>query len=291
MADPPGAADNSSTDDGVADRARQEEEARQAEEEEEAEQAVEDAERWGLVLGLLLGSYLLSNLLDTRLIHLLVAVLLLGMVLLVVLGGQRTTPGLRRLNLASIVVVLVLGVVEAVHHSAVLLGLQSLAMAVTFATMLLIILVRLLRERLVTLGTVFGAIDVYVLLGFTFCWIYVALDAFGHGNFFVQTTTAKLPDFVYFSLITLTTVGFGDLTPAHEAARSLVAVEALLGQVLLVTLVARLVAMMGQRRDASMVLERRRQRNRRPRPPARRQADRPAAGGEEQSGAPPPSST
>jgi voltage-gated potassium channel Kch len=47
----------------------------------------------------------------------------------------------------------------------------------------------------------------------------------------------------YFSFVTLTTVGFGDVVPAAGTARTLVVVEALIGQIVLVTLVARLVSM------------------------------------------------
>ena len=56
---------------------------------------------------------------------------------------------------------------------------------------------------------------------------------------------AGLEKWVYFSFITLTTVGFGDITPISELAKRLVVIEAFVGQVFLITLVARLVSLWG----------------------------------------------
>ena len=72
-------------------------------------------------------------------------------------------------------------------------------------------------------------------------------------GFFAQPGPKTNVDFLYFSFITQTTVGYGDLTPGTDVGRVVVTFEALIGQVFLVTLVARLVSMYGTRRgrDAS----------------------------------------
>ena len=54
-------------------------------------------------------------------------------------------------------------------------------------------------------------------------------------------------DFLYFSFVTITTVGYGDLTAGTSTGRVLVTFEAMIGQIFLVTLVARLVSMYGRR--------------------------------------------
>jgi voltage-gated potassium channel Kch len=54
-------------------------------------------------------------------------------------------------------------------------------------------------------------------------------------------------DYTYFSFVTLTTVGYGDITAASDIAKRLVVVEAFIGQVFLITLVARLVSLWGKR--------------------------------------------
>jgi uncharacterized membrane protein len=99
----------------------------------------------------------------------------------------------------------------------------------------------------VNIETIAGAIDVYVLLGLIFSALYRAIASIGGTPFFVQTNHASANQFLYFSFVTQTTLGYGDLTPATNVGRSIVVLEALIGQVFLVTLVARLVSLMAAR--------------------------------------------
>ncbi|MFQ1002650.1 potassium channel family protein [Modestobacter sp. SSW1-42] len=103
---------------------------------------------------------------------------------------------------------------------------------------------RLLRHREVGLRTVTGAIAVYLLLPITFFFLFLGVEA-TQGDFFGRpegTTT-----FMYFSLATITTTGYGDLTPVTPLGRLLASAEALTGQLFLVTFVALLVGLFGQR--------------------------------------------
>jgi len=65
-------------------------------------------------------------------------------------------------------------------------------------------------------------------------------------SFFVQVQTPQTGDFVYFSYITITTTGYGDLTAASNFGRMLAASEALIGQLYLVSVVALLVGNVGR---------------------------------------------
>ena len=113
----------------------------------------------------------------------------------------------------------------------------------------IVILNRILRHETIGTETILGAVCVYVLLGIAFAGIFAAVDDFDHGSFFAQMQRpATNVEFLYFSFITMTTVGYGDLSPATDVGRVLVTFEALLGQVFLVTLVARLVSMYGVHR-------------------------------------------
>ena len=108
----------------------------------------------------------------------------------------------------------------------------------------------LYRRRTVDVHTVAGAICIYVLLGMMFAFAYAAIDAIDGRDFFVQTSHATLPNFLYFSFITQTTVGYGDYTAAGNLGRALASLEALIGQLYLVTVVAVLVSRMaGARRS------------------------------------------
>lgn len=118
-----------------------------------------------------------------------------------------------------------------------------LALAVPLA------IVRRLRskERIDT-GMVYGALCLYVLIGFVFATVFRLIDRFGSEPFFAQTESAEPLDFVYFSFITLATVGYGDLTARGDLGRMLAVTETLLGQLYLVAVVATLVANLGETR-------------------------------------------
>jgi hypothetical protein len=104
---------------------------------------------------------------------------------------------------------------------------------------------RLLHHREVTARTLEGAISAYLLIPVAFQFVFHTVDALLPGGFF---GTPKPPtSFMYFSLTTVTTVGYGDLAPASDIGRLLATVEALLGQVFLVTFVALLVGLLGER--------------------------------------------
>jgi Ion channel len=86
-----------------------------------------------------------------------------------------------------------------------------------------------------------GAVCVYVLLGLMFAFAYGAIAAIQSGPFFAQGTDGTSSLRVYFSYVTLATLGYGDYTPASNLGHTIAVVEALLGQIYLVTVVALLV--------------------------------------------------
>lgn len=103
---------------------------------------------------------------------------------------------------------------------------------------------RLLRHREVTNSTLLGAISAYLLIPIAFFETFLAIEAWVGEPFFgeVQRSTS----FMYFSLTTVTTVGYGDLAPAYDAARLAANAEAVVGQVYLVTFVAMIVGLRAQ---------------------------------------------
>ncbi len=95
-----------------------------------------------------------------------------------------------------------------------------------------------------------GAIAAYLLIGYFFATLYRFLDALIAGSFVYAANPAlvqhgrDLSDvFMYFSLVTLTTVGFGDISAVHPVARSLVMLEAVIGTLYPAILIARLVSL------------------------------------------------
>jgi hypothetical protein len=108
---------------------------------------------------------------------------------------------------------------------------------------------RLAAHPLVDAATILGAVDVYLLLGLFFAGIYSLIAAVDAGPLFAQALgDGTALDRTYFSFVTLTTVGFGDVTARSDVARVVAVLEALLGQIYLVTVVALLVGNVGGRR-------------------------------------------
>lgn len=121
------------------------------------------------------------------------------------------------------------------------LGLVSAAMTLAIVV---VIALTVVRQGEVNRQSITGAICVYLLLGMIFMFVYGAAATLGDGLFFAQGTDGTRALRVYFSYVTLATLGYGDYTPAGNLGHTLAVVEALLGQLYLVTVVALLVARM-----------------------------------------------
>lgn len=112
-----------------------------------------------------------------------------------------------------------------------------------------VILRRLLEGRTVTVDDILGALCGYLLAGVAFANIYGAIELLSPGAFAINTPISGLlvnwyereSLFVYYSLSTLTTMGYGDITPVAPAARSTAVIEAVVGQFYLAVVVAQLV--------------------------------------------------
>lgn len=102
----------------------------------------------------------------------------------------------------------------------------------------------------VTRDTLFGALSLYLLVGVGWSFVYAALEYFEPGSFAFPATDAgtvgdgtDLQRFLGFSFTTLTTLGYGNIAPTTPRADALTSLEAVLGQIYLAVVVARLVAL------------------------------------------------
>ena len=98
----------------------------------------------------------------------------------------------------------------------------------------------------ITYHRVIGAILLYLTIGIVFVALYTLVGALAPGSFTgikVHDRVSLPPDLVYFSFVTLTTLGYGDIVPVHPFARSLSNLEAILGQLYPATLLARMVSL------------------------------------------------
>lgn len=93
----------------------------------------------------------------------------------------------------------------------------------------------------VTVTVVAGVLCLYLLLGLFFAFVYVAVQNLGGAPFFANGAAAVPSRSVYFSFVTMTTVGYGDYTARTNIGHTLSVSEALIGQIYLVTVVAAIV--------------------------------------------------
>jgi len=127
-------------------------------------------------------------------------------------------------------------------------------LAVFFAFASYSVLYDVLSGNRVTFDKVAGGICVYLLIAMVFAMGFSVLEVWRPNSFHVDGV-ARIPPldaagfaglhitFVYYSMITLTTTGFGDITPSSQVARSLTSLEAIIGVLYLAVLLSRLVAL------------------------------------------------
>ena len=114
-----------------------------------------------------------------------------------------------------------------------------------------VILGNVLKQRLVTTDEVLGVVAGYLLAAASWANIYALTELLQPGSFSMgQQFAADLPDwhgraavFNYFSMVTLTTIGYGDITPTRPPATVFAAVEAIFGQFYIAVVVAQLVGL------------------------------------------------
>ena len=93
-----------------------------------------------------------------------------------------------------------------------------------------------------TVSTLAGVLAVYLLAGMFFSFLYGVVGAIDPDRLFNHVADGTREDQLYFSFVTLCTVGYGDLTPVAGWARGIAVAEMLVGQILLVTIVSLIVS-------------------------------------------------
>jgi len=153
----------------------------------------------------------------------------------------------RKLIFAVVLVVpaLIIGWYGAISGLPFAISLEYFFNLLFFGYTTLLILYAVVSSREVSQETVSGAISVYLLMGFTWASAYMLIDKIQPGSF-LGDAALSFSDYIYFSFVTLTTTGFGDIVPIHEFARSITALETVAGVLYIAVLVARLVAVLGR---------------------------------------------
>jgi hypothetical protein len=196
------------------------------------------------LLVLLLANFFLLELVDDPRWAALGSTLLAAAALVVAISDPATGQRITRRHAIQIAACVALAPIVLFVDSATAVGLIYLLPASLLVTATLPVTVsRVLRHRRITYETVLGALCAYVLLGLLFAFVYLAVHELRDEPFFAQPGPHAESEYLYFSFVALTTLGFGDLSPDVGLPQALTVLEALLGQIFLVTLVARLVTL------------------------------------------------
>jgi len=186
-----------------------------------------------------------------------------GLTLLVVIScvlAVRSQPVLFRVAAAFGVLVVVLLAAALTSERAeeptivlVWLCLQG-ALAVLFTLACMEISNRVLHAEVITLEEISGAISIYLLLGNIWAHIYMLVHLVDPASFDIpaaletvkidtEVRTIEFNTWIYYSFVTLSTLGYGDITPVSGTARTLSWIEAVFGQLYIAMMIARVVGL------------------------------------------------
>jgi uncharacterized membrane protein HdeD (DUF308 family) len=203
---------------------------------------------YGLVLLLILLTYVLSVMLtEGRAVSIVVAVQIAT--IWVVLRASEAPPRLRMIaGLFALLSGLVAILNVFVPHQVADRGFMALVSGLLYLGAPFSVIRHLVLRRTVDRETVLGAIAAYLMIGMFFAFSYRALGALQGGPFFGTSGDGTFPQDLFFSFTTLTTTGYGNLIPAGNPGQSLAVLEMLVGQLFLVTAVAKAVSAWQPRR-------------------------------------------
>jgi hypothetical protein len=206
-------------------------------------------QRYGLLLITILLSLAVQGIASPGKLQQLVVTALAGATAVLAVRAAGLGPRVVRLAAALTVIMLALsivraagggigeGAVRAMNALVVALGPPAVAIGVA----------RDLRATgRVRVEAVLGVLSLYMLIGMLFAFTYGAIDQLGGDPFFANGQDATVSHCLYFSFITLGTVGYGDFVARSDLGHTLAVFEALLGQIYLVTIVSVLVSNLGR---------------------------------------------
>ena len=218
----------------------------------EVEKPPRFADSYGLVLVLLIVSYFVSAVAGDHHYGRMLSLVVLAATTWQALRASQVQRRVLRYAVAFIPVATLAAIALSV------LGSENLARAVTATLTALLVIVapaaivkRLATHPTISINTFYGAICVYLLIAMFFASMFTLTGVLSGDSFFAQIQPphkASTIDFLYFSFTTITTVGYGDLTAQGDVGRMLAVLEAVLGQLYLITVVALVVQNLGQAR-------------------------------------------
>ena len=204
-------------------------------------QALFSPNSYGLVLLLILVTYVMAASTATRWTVSLVLFVQIATIW-VTLQASQAHRRLREVTGAFLVVSAAVAILHLlVDREPTGTGVLAAVSGLLYLAAPIIIVRHLLLRPTVDTQTILGAITAYLMIGMSFAFAYRALGALGAGPFFGSQGDGTFSQDLYFSFTTLTTTGYGNLVPAANPGQGVAVLEMLIGQLFLVTAVAKVV--------------------------------------------------
>ncbi len=177
---------------------------------------------------------------DTNLNH----VVTMGLCAAVFAGTPRAAELSRPLRIVGLGLVTLwfpLGVAAAIGQISIAGPIFMALTAYILVGCLLVTVSELARNRDAGLDPILGAVFGYILIGVTWSLLYAQIEVDTPGAFNLQSERPSSSEFIYFSLVTLTSLGYGDITPSAEIPRLLAGIQAAVGTIYIAVFVGRIV--------------------------------------------------
>lgn len=214
-------------------------------------QRIRAADSYGLLLALIVASLIGTAAAGQSAAGRVSLVVLQGGVLVYAIWTSRAGRQVLRGSLIAVPIVIVVAVVLTGSDSD-----SAIAAVRAFSTLLSLAAIGAIVRRVgahprVDGSTILGALCIYLLTGTFFASLFGTVAALGDAPFFVDLAAPRYVDFLYFSFVTMTTVGYGDLTASTDLGRMLAVSQAVFGQLYLVSVVALVIGNLGRERPRS----------------------------------------
>lgn len=130
----------------------------------------------------------------------------------------------------------------------IFLGIEYILLVLYFVIVTVVVLYSVMRDDVITFNTICGAVCGYLLIGMLWSLFFNLIYFSQSGAFSIRDIqqvvfNSSFQQFTYYSFVTLTTLGYGDITPLSNIARTFAWIEAVVGQVYLAVWISRLVGL------------------------------------------------
>ncbi len=203
------------------------------------------ANRYGIALLFLMVSYVQALYVSSNIVGSASLMFLQLSTVYLVLSVSESDRIRRVAGVAFLVAAAVLGITllsgPKADSDSILLAL-SIVNVLLYAAAPVAILRHIFLRNVVDLQTLLGAVCAYLMIGMFFAFTFSLMTLLTGDPFFTDPAADQLSDYLFFSFVTITTTGYGDLVPASSAGQTLAVWEAILGQFFLAAVVAKIVS-------------------------------------------------